>query len=594
MNIPEYITDEAKVLDKREFDEGKIIVAVENTHRAEFDTYIGELEKNGYEQVFKNEVPCENETAKDNVTFLVLKGKDGNAYASFYPFIDRAQVIFDSITPLHSHETVPCGNVTPTITQCTHTFGMSYCIKLSDNSLIIIDGGYRNEIFEGELARVVEENTPKGQKAVISMWFFTHMDPDHILLASDFLRDYRDKVEVKGFAYSYPRDSQYGYSPKEEINGHVAALETSMKQYFPETPVYMLYSGDMYPFAGLNVHVLNCFDLMHPRKAFSPNCESAVFRFEFANGKNVIFLGDSVTEGSKKIAKVYGKALKSDVLQVAHHGLIGGDLELYQLIDPDICFWPVMKERFEGTHAKEKFHYCLGEGGFEFNKWIRDDSVKKRRHYHQTGTVCLDLDTLEAAVDERIRKFEFKSGVSADLMYVYSPICKVQKQFTLDADCVVNGFNEEINDYDYISVATGKKYKTGITVKLECLFEKYGAPLVVFSNDIRDENGVLTYGHHYEVVAYENGINIWSIVPYPERDERPVKPTKIGFLEFPVKENEPIELEVKIDGNKITASLCGQTLEVTDEQIPENFHVGVTACEGNNKIYEMYILDGVM
>ena len=191
-----------------------------------------------------------------------------------------------------------------------------------------------------------------------------------------------------------------------------------------------------------------------------------------------------------------------------------------------------------------------------------------------------------------MKKYQFAKGISNDFMYVYSPICKAFKEFITEDDCIRNSYNEDIKDWDYISIVTKEKYPQGVTIATTCSFDKYGAPLIVFGNDItKDENGRLRYGHHFEVVAYENGVNIWSIVPWPEREERPIKPTKIAFMEFPVDAGEYIDLEVKIADNKITVNMCGKTLEVEDKEIPAEFHVGITACEGVNKFTQLTIQD---
>ena len=183
-----------------------------------------------------------------------------------------------------------------------------------------------------------------------------------------------------------------------------------------------------------------------------------------------------------------------------------------------------------------------------------------------------------------MKKYDLCKSVSDDFMYVYSPVCKEYKEFIVEEDCIRNSYNEALQDWDYISIVTKDKYTSGTKVTTKCSFDKFGAPLIVFTDDISpDDNGIPTYGHHYEIVAYENGINIWSIVPWPERVERPIKPTKIAFLEFPVKENTLLDLEVTVEKGKIIAKLCDRVVEVEDSQIPESFHIGITACEGVNK-----------
>ena len=189
-----------------------------------------------------------------------------------------------------------------------------------------------------------------------------------------------------------------------------------------------------------------------------------------------------------------------------------------------------------------------------------------------------------------MKKYELCKTVSDDFMYVYSPICKEYKKFITEDDCIRNSYNEGLQDWDYISIVTKEKYSAGTTVTTKCSFDKFGAPLIVFTDDIfEDEKGIPTYGHHYEIVAYEEGINIWSIVPWPDRVERPIKPTKIAFLQFPVEADTLLDLEVIIEKGKITAKMCGQVVEVEDSEIPESFHVGITACEGVNKFTELTI-----
>lgn len=183
--------------------------------------------------------------------------------------------------------------------------------------------------------------------------------------------------------------------------------------------------------------------------------------------------------------------------------------------------------------------------------------------------------------------YNLEDNLTNEFMYVYSPACKAFKTFNKEAGCICNDFNSEINDWDYVSIITKDKYKSGCTVKTKCSFKSFGAPLIVFSNDItKDENGYLRYGHHYEIVAYENGINVWCIDPDPSNTQRAVAVKKVDFIEFPVEAGSEFELEVKIEGNKITSKMLGFELVAEDDTVPEEFHVGITACEGKNYFYE--------
>ncbi|MBQ7879168.1 MAG: hypothetical protein IJ317_00820, partial [Clostridia bacterium] len=103
-----------------------------------------------------------------------------------------------------------------------------------------------------------------------------------------------------------------------------------------------------------------------------------------------IALGDCMSDNCRDMAHTYGDYLKSDILQVTHHGLIGGDRFLYEKIDAEICLWASNEERFLGT-AKMAYQWCLGEGGCSYNAYLRDESVKKRTHYHAGKTITIEI-----------------------------------------------------------------------------------------------------------------------------------------------------------------------------------------------------------
>ncbi len=182
-----------------------------------------------------------------------------------------------------------------------------------------------------------------------------------------------------------------------------------------------------------------------------------------------------------------------------------------------------------------------------------------------------------------------KAQLEADFRYVYSPNCKVFRTFKFEENAIAGYYDNEIENYDYISVVTKEKCASGTTATTKCLFEKFGAPLIVFTDDITNDGKVDRYGLHFEVVVYEKGINVWHIVPMPERKERPVNPTLIAHKEFAIAGESIIDLAVKVEGKKISIVANGEVLEVEHDDVPANFHIGVTACEGVNRFYSFEI-----
>jgi hypothetical protein len=58
-------------------------------------------------------------------------------------------------------------------------------------------------------------------------------------------------------------------------------------------------------------------------------------------GKTVLFTGDAGVEAGKKVLRMYGGTgkLKSDYVQMAHHGQAGCDRDFYEEVAPKGAFW---------------------------------------------------------------------------------------------------------------------------------------------------------------------------------------------------------------------------------------------------------------
>lgn len=269
---------------------------------------------------------------------------------------------------------------------------MSYIIQLTDASFIVIDGGYYNDADVQYLYELLRKKTAKNQKPVISVWMFTHPHLDHIELATEFIREKSGAVDIKAFSYQFPDCDKMNTQENDlEMKRAIALLESNIACYHPNAAVYTLHTGQNYYFPGVEIEILWTGEDIYPYKANHYNDVSAVWRMKFENGKTFLVLGDSFNYSCRQLVQTYGEYLKSDILQLTHHGLLGGDKELYQLIDPEICFWAISEERFWGIRPGDKIQYCLGEGDCDYNAWIRDESIRVRKHYHQGVTTVINM-----------------------------------------------------------------------------------------------------------------------------------------------------------------------------------------------------------
>ena len=185
--------------------------------------------------------------------------------------------------------------------------------------------------------------------------------------------------------------------------------------------------------------------------------------------------------------------------------------------------------------------------------------------------------------------FNKQFNLEENFIYVSSPASKSKKKFVQKETYIENTYNDEIKDFDYVSIITKEKYSDGVTVKVKCSFDTFGAPLIVITDDYKSlDEGSYQYGLHFEVVAYEGGCNVWHIVPGKE-EKNPIDVTKVNAIEFPIEDKSMIDMEVTIRDKKMFIRVNDQSFVAEHEDIPHQMHVGITACEGINQFYEFEV-----
>ena len=395
MNIPKYKTIAGQSYPSGSLGKNDLRWRIQNTTVEECREYAELLETAGFIKQAQKEISAGSAYAYNVNLFYTYKKGD---ICVFIFWDDSIHTVF--ITE-ETARAVPCvkdaeqtGNlVEPIFTQIhLNRGGMCYVVRLADGRFIIVDGGEYSAEDSLRLYEFMKENSLQ-EIPTVALWVFTHSHSDHIGLATRFIADYKDDVAINAFAYQFPDCDKITVAMEsvEEMKEDVAFFERNIASNYPNAITYTLHTGQSFYFTGLELEILWTVDDTYPTSYTSFNDLSAAFRMKFDGGKNVLLLGDCMLEACRRMAHTYGDYLKSDILQVTHHGLIGGDKELYELIDPEICFWATSEERFLGLTPNQRYQWCLGEGGCDYNAYLRDDSIRKRRHYSAGKTVSVKL-----------------------------------------------------------------------------------------------------------------------------------------------------------------------------------------------------------
>ena len=416
-------------------------LAIEGATKAEYDTYLDQLFNLGYEQYSLNVLPASKE-GKTNV-YHTLTSDKAYIFMQWQEMLNMVRVSIQPVQPLPSLEEVECteeDTVPVTIAQmqlAINSFGgMGYVYQLADGKLIVVDGGTSSAFTSQVLMQYIKDcaATAGMDHPVIAMWIFSHPHGDHIGVASsDFLENAKKEgVEIEAFGYNFAEQSIH----PDNHNSAVQILEQLMAASYPDATIYKFHTGQVYHFKGMSIEILATQEEVYPLVNVSEQNDLCVtWRLYFDNGKTAMFLADNSIQVNRQLVKLYGDYLKSDILQVAHHGLSGAELACYQAIDPDVCLWSSPYSRFvnlyEGSVVfpnKENpqaglsvhqdqwgygYRYTLNADGKPIDKngnvtndpaaaqktvicapnlWLLDDSIKVRYEYHNSETTIIGTD----------------------------------------------------------------------------------------------------------------------------------------------------------------------------------------------------------
>ena len=146
----------------------------------------------------------------------------------------------------------------------------------------------------------------------------------------------------------------------------------------------------------------------------------------------------------------------------------------------------------------------------------------------------------------------------------------------------------------YASIVHPKKL-VGNRIELSSTmsFDHLMAPIIVLTPELDvDDKGRHAFKKHYEVVLYNEGINVWH---YAYDDAKPegekLRWHLAAFARAPFSPKTKYELKVvmsKVEGREMRMAVeCGNVkVGFEDADLPASFYAGVTGCEGRNRFYD--------
>ena len=245
---------------------------------------------------------------------------------------------------------------------------LSMLLQTSQGSLIVVDGG-----LGADADYLRSQILARGGH--VAAWLITHPHGDHVGALYQILQaeaaGQASGITIDGIYYSFAAPEWYTANDPGEMTMAHSILGSFAG--LPQSMLHPVSKGQLIQVDDVAIQVLND---RYETNTDKGNNAGIVYK-AYVNGKSILILGDMAEEGGNRLlAELGAAALKSDIVQMAHHGQNGVSEEVYKAISPSICLWPSPKWLWENAGARYKIpatkswmsrlnvekHYCMKDG----------------------------------------------------------------------------------------------------------------------------------------------------------------------------------------------------------------------------------------
>ena len=139
----------------------------------------------------------------------------------------------------------------------------------------------------------------------------------------------------------------------------------------------------------------------------------------------------------------------------------------------------------------------------------------------------------------------------------------------------------------YSSIVYPQKVSGTVEISSTMSFDHLMAPLIVLTPELdKDDKGRHAFKKHYEIVLYNEGLNVWHYTY--ENGRLAWHLAAFARAKFEPKKRYELKVEMKKGKREMRMTVeCGDVkFGFEDPDLPESFYAGVTGCEGRNRFYD--------
>ena len=301
--------------------------------------------------------------------------RKGNELCHFYIPADREntlRVVRSDCANLPEAPTVPDGTKETTVTQMQlpltetngYSNGMGYVVRLADGSFLIFDGGYAEQADQLWQTLVKQNGGEEG--IVIRAWCLTHAHGDHYGIQQTYASRYASKVTLVRFIAA----------PVNEADATDPCFNVTLPKVIAQYAGAVLtvpHTGMVFRFCNLTLEILFTPDerlIDGKPENFDFNSSGTVYRLS-GDGDRMLFLGDVLNDVTSRLQTIWGDHLRTNMVQVAHHGVDNSSAEFYESLCAKVLFYPAGHLLYGGKNRD------FGESKVFADNWRRNGAVRK-------------------------------------------------------------------------------------------------------------------------------------------------------------------------------------------------------------------------
>ena len=368
----------------------KYVIYTENVTEKDFDDYVALIKNDGAKLL--------KEYSFENNKYALLEGEKYSTYVSYLPTDGAIRTYVGPTGASHPLQTeaTEANEATPALWQLevdtagsSSSGGMSYVLRLTDGTFIVVDGGYNTAREAENLYKLLRENTPADKVPTISGWFITHLHSDHFGALIPFATSYANVTDIKAFYYNFPTVWEGGGS-NDIDTGAVKNITAAMKKWKTAERYDALHSGMTIGFAGATVDVLCTHEDVYPM-AFSDGNDTCTVFGVTIGGQRILFLGDARDGQSVAMLNTIPVSLlKADIVQFSHHGYEGCSEAFYKTVGASVVLWPMnIIGKKDGANVPMFKTWYLNDN--PANRYVRTSETVKKIIISGEGTQKFDL-----------------------------------------------------------------------------------------------------------------------------------------------------------------------------------------------------------